>query len=144
MEFKGGNLKFLSQLGYNPLGDWQVEMADEDISFDCHFFGFTQLYATTPRHPITAKYHLPLTYATLMLIQLRSIIAIIGLDGHTYESWRGKGNLGHMWLHNFLLKDLPHYQMMIYSYNSKLSSYGDTIMDYRREFLEGIKRVRYI
>jgi len=33
---------------------------------------------------------------------------------------------------------------MIYSYNSKLSSYSvDTIMDYRREFLEGIKRVRY-
>lgn len=33
---------------------------------------------------------------------------------------------------------------MIYGYNSKLSSHGiDTIMDYGREFLEGIKRVRY-
>jgi hypothetical protein len=33
---------------------------------------------------------------------------------------------------------------MIYSYNSKLSSQGvDTIIDYGREFLEGIKRIRY-
>ena len=35
--------------------------------------------------------------------------------------------------------------MMIYSYNSKLSSHGiDTIIDYRQEFLEGIKRIQYI
>jgi hypothetical protein len=34
--------------------------------------------------------------------------------------------------------------MMIYGYNSKLLSHGvDRIMDYGREFLEGIKRVRY-
>jgi hypothetical protein len=33
---------------------------------------------------------------------------------------------------------------MIYGYNSRLSSHGvDTIMDYGREFLEEIKRVRY-
>jgi protein SERAC1 len=144
VEFKGGNPKFLSQLDQNPLGDWQVEMGDEDISFDCHFFGFTQLYATTPGHPVTAEYHLPLTYATLTLIQLRSIIAITGLDGHAYGSWRGKGNLGRMWLRDFLSKDLPHCRTMIYGYNSKLSSHGvDTIMDYGREFLEGIKRIRY-
>ena len=33
---------------------------------------------------------------------------------------------------------------MIYGYNSKLSSRGvDTIMDYGRDFFEGIKKVRY-
>ena len=33
---------------------------------------------------------------------------------------------------------------MIYGYNSKLSSHGiDTIMDYGREFLEAIKRLRH-
>lgn len=36
--------QFLSELIDNPLGDWQVEMGDSDINFDCHFFGFTQLY----------------------------------------------------------------------------------------------------
>lgn len=73
-----------------------------------------------------------------------SIIAITGLDGHAYGSWRGKGNLGRMWLRDFLSKDLPRCRTMLYGYNSKLSSHGiDTILDYGREFLGEIQRVRY-
>ena len=72
-----------------------------------------------------------------------SIIAIPGLDGHAYGSWRGKGNLGRMWLRHFLSKDLPSCRTMIYGYNSKLSSYGiDTILDYGRQLLEELKKVR--
>lgn len=72
-----------------------------------------------------------------------SIIAITGLDGHAYSSWRGKGNLGCMWLHDFLSKDLSCCRTMIYGYNSKLSSYGiDMIMDYGRELVEELKKVR--
>ncbi|RDW59938.1 hypothetical protein BP6252_13025 [Coleophoma cylindrospora] len=127
VEFKNGNPSFLSTLDSNSLGAWQVEMGDDDISFDRHFFGFTQLYPTAPDLPVTAD-----------------IIAITGLDGHAYGSWRGKGNLGRMWLRHFLSKDLPSCRTMIYGYNSKLSSHGlDTIMDYGRDFSEGIKRVRY-
>ncbi|KAH8747562.1 hypothetical protein BGZ57DRAFT_169214 [Hyaloscypha finlandica] len=127
VEFKGGDPKFLSQLEHNPLGGWQVKMGDDVVNFDRHFFGFTQLYPTTPGHPITAD-----------------IIAITGLDGHAYGSWRGKGNLGQMWLRDFLSKDLPNCRTMIYGYNSKLSSPGiDTIMDYGRAFLDRIKRVRH-
>jgi len=125
VEFKGGNPKFLSQLDREPLTDWQVEMGDEDINFDCHFFGFTQLYPTGPE--VNAD-----------------IIAISGMDGHAYGSWQGKGNLRRMWLRDFFSKDLPNCRTMIYGYNSKLKSHGvDTIMDYGREFLEGIKRVRH-
>ena len=48
-----------------------------------------------------------------------------------------------MWLRDFLSKDLPQCRTMIYGYNSKLSSHGiDTIMDYGREFIEEIKKVR--
>jgi hypothetical protein len=48
-----------------------------------------------------------------------------------------------MWLRDFLSKDLPHCRTMIYGYNSKLSSQGiDTILDYGREFMEGLKKVR--
>lgn len=73
-----------------------------------------------------------------------SIIAITGLDGHAYGSWRGKRNLCRMWLRDFLSKDLRHCRTMVYGYNSKLSSHGiDTILDYGREFLEEIKKVRY-
>jgi len=117
---------FPSEPVTNPLGDWQIEMGDTDIRFDCHFFGFTQLYTPKPDAPVTAD-----------------IIAITGLDGHAYGSWRGKGNLGRMWLRDFLSRDLPCCRMMIYGYNSKLLSHGiDTIMDYGRELIEELKKVR--
>ncbi|KAM6504800.1 hypothetical protein FSOLCH5_015290 [Fusarium solani] len=126
VEFRGGVPNFLSELVANPLGDWQVEMGDVDISFDQHFFGFTQLYTPKSAASVTAD-----------------IIAITGLDGHPYGSWRGKGNLGRMWLRDFLSKDLPCCRTMIYGYNSKLSSHGiDTILDYGRELIEELKKVR--
>lgn len=55
VEFRGGVPKFLSELVVNPLGDWQVEMDETDISFDSHFFGFTQLYTANPDMPIAAE-----------------------------------------------------------------------------------------
>ncbi|KAF2655155.1 hypothetical protein K491DRAFT_693174 [Lophiostoma macrostomum CBS 122681] len=126
IEFHGGVPTFLSGQMDNPLGDWQAEIGDTDVSFDCHFFGFTQLYTPTPNVPVTAD-----------------IIAITGLDGHAYGSWRGKGNLGRMWLRDFLSKDLPCCRTMIYGYNSKLTSHGvDTIMDYGRGLVEELKKVR--
>lgn len=73
---------------------------------------------------------------------LCSIIAITGLDGHAYGSWRGK-NRGRMWLRDFLSKDLPCCRMMTYGYNSKLLMHGvDTIMDYSRGLIEELKKVR--
>ncbi|RGP78881.1 ankyrin repeat-containing [Fusarium longipes] len=126
VEFHYGVPNFLNDLVENPLGDWQVEMGDIDINFDKHFFGFTQLYQPNANPSVTAD-----------------IIAITGLDGHAYGSWRGKGSLGRMWLRDFLSKDLPHCRTMIYGYNSKLSSHGiDTIMDYGRELMEELKKIR--
>ncbi|KFY94703.1 hypothetical protein V498_03772 [Pseudogymnoascus sp. VKM F-4517 (FW-2822)] len=125
VEFHSGVPAFLSALMANPLGDWEVEMGDTDISFDQHFFGFTQLYTPNPGSPVTAD-----------------IIAITGLDGHAYGSWRGK-NCGRMWLRDFLSKDMPRCRTMIYGYNSKLSTHGvDTIMDYSRGLIEELKKVR--
>ncbi|KAJ5366092.1 hypothetical protein N7541_000033 [Penicillium brevicompactum] len=126
VQFRGGVPQFLAELRANPLGDWQVEMGDDDVNFDCHFFGFTQLYGPDENEPVIAD-----------------IIAIAGLDGHAYGSWQGRGNLGRMWLRDFLSKDLPQCRTMIYGYNSKLSSHGvDTILDYGRELMEEIKKIR--
>ena len=48
-----------------------------------------------------------------------------------------------MWLRDFLSKDLPCCRTMIYGYNSKLETEGvDTIMDYGRGLIEGLKKVR--
>ncbi|KAL3428598.1 hypothetical protein BDV09DRAFT_201434 [Aspergillus tetrazonus] len=128
VQFRGGMPQFLSELAANPLENWQMEMGDDednDVNFDSHFFGFTQLYAPREK-PVVAD-----------------IIAIAGLDGHAYGSWQGRGNLGRMWLRDFLSKDLPQCRTMIYGYNSKLSSHGvDTILDYGRELMGEIKQVR--
>ncbi|KAF1966815.1 hypothetical protein BU23DRAFT_573760 [Bimuria novae-zelandiae CBS 107.79] len=126
VEFVGGVPAFLSKLAANPLKQHQDEMGDTDINFDCHFFGFTQLYTPEPGTAVTAD-----------------IIAITGLDGHAYGSWRGKGNLGRMWLRDFLSKDLPYCRTMTYGYNSKLSTHGvDTILDYGRGLMEELKKIR--
>ena len=55
VQFRGGVPQFLSELTANPLGDWQVEMGDDDINFDCHFFGFTQLYAPDDSEAVVAE-----------------------------------------------------------------------------------------
>ena len=151
VEFYGGVPTFLSKLAVNPLGDWQAEMGDLDINFDCHFFGFTQLYTPKPDAPVTAEYVAlwccPLFPGASLLLTANilrpSIIAITGLDRHAYGSWRGKGNLSRMWLRDFLSNDLLYCRTMIYGYDSKLSSHGiDTIMDYGRELIEELKKVR--
>jgi hypothetical protein len=53
VQFRGGVPQFLRDL--DPLGDWQVEMGDDDINFDCHFFGFTQLYTLDENKPVDAE-----------------------------------------------------------------------------------------
>lgn len=55
VQFRGGVPQFLGELRVNPLDDWQVEMGDDDINFDCHFFGFTQLYASDENEPVAAE-----------------------------------------------------------------------------------------
>lgn len=126
VEFRDRVPAFLSGLTANPLGARQVEMDNMDISFDQHFLGFTQLYTPKLDVRVTAD-----------------IIAITGLDGHAYGSWRGKGDSRRMWLRELLCTDLPCCRTMIYGYNSKLSSDGiDTIMDYGRGLLEELKKVR--
>lgn len=55
VEFVGDVPHFLSSLTRDPLREWQVEMDDTDINFDCHFWGFTQLYKTEPGNAVTAE-----------------------------------------------------------------------------------------
>ncbi|KPA36568.1 hypothetical protein FLAG1_10658 [Fusarium langsethiae] len=70
------------------------------------------------------------------------IIAISGLDGLAYESWRGEGNLGRMWSRDFLSKDLSSCRTMIYGYGSKTSSLGAcTLIDYSRQLTEEIRKI---
>jgi hypothetical protein len=55
VQFRGGVPQFLDELRVDPLGEWQVEIGDTDINFDCHFFGFTQLYTLDENKPVDAE-----------------------------------------------------------------------------------------
>ena len=56
VECRGGLPAFLSELTADPLGESQMEMGDTDVSFDQHFFGFTQLYTPASDTPVVAEY----------------------------------------------------------------------------------------
>lgn len=55
LEWKGDTPNFLSSLDKDLLGSWEIEVGDDDISFDRHFFGFTQMYSTSPEKSISAE-----------------------------------------------------------------------------------------
>ena len=73
-----------------------------------------------------------------------SIVALTGIDGHAYNSWRGRGDLRLMWLRHFLSNDLPQCRTMIYGYDAKLTSRSVArIRDYSLGLLDDLKRVRH-
>ncbi|KAB8345927.1 hypothetical protein FH972_022980 [Carpinus fangiana] len=114
IEFKAQTPEFLQALVDGSLAQWGIEYDDRDIFFDVHFYGLTQMYNTRP-----------------------------GLEGHAYDSWRGRGNLGRVWLRDFLSVDLPGCRTMTYGYRLNLSQLGTaTLLDYGREFLSDVSDAR--
>lgn len=72
-----------------------------------------------------------------------SIVAVTGLAGHAFGSWRGKGDFNRMWLQDFLSEDLPNCRTMIYGHNSALLNNGlYQIKDYTLGFISELMRVR--
>jgi hypothetical protein len=60
-----------------------------------------------------------------------SVVAVTGLNGHSWGSWRGREKAGRMWLRDYFRQDFPHLRTMTYGYNSKLQARNvDTILDY--------------
>jgi hypothetical protein len=55
VQFRGRVPQSLHELRVDPLGDWQAETGDDDINFDCHFFGLTQRYALDGNEPVLAE-----------------------------------------------------------------------------------------
>ena len=57
VDFKHGLPEFLSQLRTNSLGSWPVSVnnLDEDLEFDIHFHGFTQLYVPDASRQISCE-----------------------------------------------------------------------------------------
>ncbi|KAI5802993.1 hypothetical protein EDC01DRAFT_645472, partial [Geopyxis carbonaria] len=93
---------------------------------DRDFYDFTPL--NSPDSPIKAD-----------------IIAITGLGGHAYGSWRSRAKTNHrpMWLSDFLPREVPHIRVMTYGYSSGLrNNHGTNLSDYRRGFLQRLQNSR--
>ena len=56
VEFKSAIPSFLSTLDKDPLANWPIELQNQALTFDRHFFGFTQLYVPRTDKPLFAEY----------------------------------------------------------------------------------------
>ena len=77
-----------------------------------------------------------------------SVIAITGLGGHAFDSWRSRIATKRpidrpMWLRDFLPQQFPNARIMTYGYGSGLKgSYGGNITGYRRSFIQCLQNCR--
>ncbi|RDW65601.1 hypothetical protein BP5796_10293 [Coleophoma crateriformis] len=117
---------FLSQLKTSPQEQQvQVEVGAVYyyLTFDLHFFGFTQLYPTTD--PVA------------------DVVLVTGLAGHAYGSWTAKSYPWQMWPRHYLCDDLPNCRTMTYGYDTRLLTVNSaTKLDYTRSFLDELETVR--
>jgi hypothetical protein len=80
---------------------------------------------------------------------LLSLIAITGLSGHAFGSWRSRVRIigrpldRPMWLRDFLPERFPQTRIMTYGYDSSLSKpTGYNLLDYARGFEQSIMNAR--
>ena len=75
-------------------------------------------------------------------MRIHSVIAITGLGGHAFGSWRSRFSTERpldrpMWLRDFLPQRFPDARVMTYGYGSSLRVSGvANITDYRRGFIQ--------
>ncbi|KAL6831944.1 hypothetical protein V8C40DRAFT_263226 [Trichoderma camerunense] len=74
---------------------------------------------------------------------LVDIIAVTGLAGHAFGSWKSKKKPD-MWLRDFLPASIPNARVLTYGYNTKLpgSRSKSSILELSRKLLESIKTAR--
>ncbi|KAI5838881.1 hypothetical protein DFP73DRAFT_588033 [Morchella snyderi] len=112
----------------SPSTSLAVELGEEESRFsalfDSHFEGLTPL--NNPKSPAL------------------DIIAVTGLAGHAFGSWRSPDG-PEMWLRDFVPKDLEHSaRILTYGYNSTLATESSKVRigDLATSFLEALKRAR--
>ena len=77
-----------------------------------------------------------------------SVIAITGLGGHAFGSWRSRITIERppyrlMWLRDFLPQEFPEARIMTYGYDSSLKEPNNSnITDYRRGFIQCLENSR--
>ena len=72
-----------------------------------------------------------------------SIIAVTGLGGHAFGSWKSRGG-SHMWLRDSLAFDLPGIRMLVYGFDSHLgkSDSFQSISSIADQFQDSLRAIR--
>jgi hypothetical protein len=75
-----------------------------------------------------------------------SIVAVTGLAGHAFGSWKSRTQDHQMWLRDFLPADLAdaNLRILTFGYNSALkdSSSTGSLHDFSRQLLDGVNSAR--
>ena len=81
-------------------------------------------------------------------MRIHSVIAITGLGGHAFNSWRSHIDTPHpidrpMWLCDFLPEKFPKARIMTYGYESSLKkTNGANMTDYQWKFIQCLQNCR--
>ena len=80
-------------------------------------------------------------------MRIHSVIAITGLGGHAFGSWRSRISTERpidrlMWLRDLLPGKFPNARIMTYGYDSTLKESNANITDYRRGFIQCLENSR--
>ena len=73
------------------------------------------------------------------------MVAVTGLAGHAYGSWRNR-RTHRMWLQDFLPKDIKNIRITTYGYNTRLTKNSldmSRLEDHKRHLISQLEIVRY-
>jgi hypothetical protein len=116
------------------------------LRVDSNFFGLTPLHSL----PHAQDNKVELVCVRLLnllvfgsLISRTSIIAVVGLAGHGFGTWKAKGKAD-MWLRDFLPETVPDARIMTYGYDTELpgSQSEKSVVELSKNLLESIKTSR--
>ena len=117
------------------------------LVLDKHFYDLTPL--NRAEEPIEMELVNPQKGAIQMLTCTYSVIAITGLAGHAFGSWRSRIATERpidrpMWLCDFLPERFPNARIMTYGYDSSLKEPNiANLTDYRRGFIQCLENYRH-
>jgi hypothetical protein len=125
---------------------FQSDRMKSRIIVDCEFQGVTPLYSAREPTVEWVEVSLVRSYQKLADHGMCSIVAVTGLAGHAFGSWKSRTQDHQMWLRDFLPVDLrdANVRILTFGYNSALkeSTSTSSLQDFSRQLLDGVNSVR--
>lgn len=112
------------------------------VQIDAHFTGMTTLHSEDPVIEYVRRSSFRFVFNKLIT---PSIVAVSGLGGNGFGSWRAPGT-ANMWLRDFLPEKIKHSRIFIYGYDTELTGPGArsfaSIRDMAKTLFNNLKMAR--